>query len=190
MKDVCYAALFDKRDLPSLYRYAAKVRTTHNQELVNDFNNKCEKKWNDHNPILDGIEFLQVSKSEDLVVNVGINLFIDQILGLSVVTWDAIQIGTGVTTPGGNQTALTAVNGNGVLMSAGGWKENAGTSLRFGSIFGESRATVTVNEAGVFTSISGGTMLNRVMFANAPISHTINITGFVVSCIIEFVPVM
>jgi hypothetical protein len=193
VKDICYASLFDKQDLPYLYRLAEEVRATHNQDLVNDFNLKCQKKWDDHNPVLEvgnrNIEFLQVSKADDLVVTTGINRFIDQVLGASTVYWQYMGCGTGSTAPTAADIAMQTTIGFFIDTLIAGWREYAGTSLRFASIWGDSIATTTVNECGVFTP-TGAVMLNRDVFSNNPLVHTINISAFVLSCIIEFVPVM
>ncbi len=192
IKDTAYASLFDKKDLPYIYRLAEEVRTTHNQDLVNSFNNTLEKKWNDHHPTLEignkNIEMLQVSKADDLIVTVGINQCIDQILGASVLRWQNMASGSGTTAASIGQTALVTQLFV-IDMSSSGWREYAGASLRFAGIFGESLATHTVNEAAISRS-DGAVILNRNMFSNFPISHTINVTGYVISCVIEFVPVM
>ena len=189
IKDYSYASLFDKKDLPYLYRLAEKVRATHNQDLVNDFNNNLERKWNDHNPILgDNIEILQTSKADDLVVTTGINQCIDLILGTSIISWEYMYEGSGTTAPAIGQTALITPQFL-VSMILFGWREYAGTSLRFAGIFGESPITHTVNEAGVF--IAGlATMLNRNTYSYNPIIHTINTTAYVISSVVEFVPVV
>ncbi len=192
IKDTAYASLFDKEDLPYLYRLAEKVRNTHNPNLVNDFNNACQRKWNDHNPILGdnaNVEFLQVSKADDLVVTVGINLCIDEILGTSVVRWQMCSAGTGTTAPTIADTiiasALTTVD-----MNTSGWREYAGASLRFGAIFGESTLSGTINECVILPPSVTTPILNRNVFSNFPITHTQNVTGFVISSVVEFVPVM
>jgi hypothetical protein len=194
MKDVCYASLFDKKDLPYIYRLAEEIRTTHNQDLVNEFNNKLENKWNDHNHYLQignrDIEIQQVAKADDLVVTVGINQCIDQILGASTTRWQYMARGTGTTTPAAANTTLVTEVASRVDMSTSGWREYAGSSLRFAGIHGESIATITVNECGVFTAFTSGTMLNRNVFSNFPLTHTINIDGIVLSAVVEFVPVM
>ncbi len=189
IKDTTFASLFDKRDLPYLYKYAEKVRTTHNQRLVDDFNIKCQQKWDDHNPMLGDVEFLQVSKSDDLVVTTGINRLIDQILGVSTVYWQYMGCGTGSTAPTAADTAMQTTIGFFIDCLIAGWRENAGTTLRFASIWGDSISTTTVNECGVFTPV-GSVMLNRNVFSNAPLVHTVNISAFVLSSIVEFVPMM
>lgn len=192
IKDTAYAALFTKKDLPSLYELAERVRTTHDQTLVDDFNTKCQKKVDDHNPILEignqKIEFEQVAKANDLVVTPGLDQCIRQIQGTSTVRWQYMQTGSGTTQPDITQSSLVTPIFS-VDMSVVGWREYAGSTLRFAGIFGESVPTHTVNEAGVFNT-PFTIMLNRNMFSNNPIVHNVNYSGFVISNIIEFVPVM
>lgn len=192
IKDTTYAISFDKKDLPYLYQYAKKVRETHNQDLVNQFNLICDKKWNDHNNVrLNGIEPLQVSKADDLVVSAGTTLLINQILGTSVTRWRHMAMGSGTTAVSAGQTALVTTAW-GVDMSISGWREYAGATLRFAGIFGETiSTTVVITEAGVFTGALGtGTMLNRNMFSNAPFTYQVDLTGVVISSIIDFVPIV
>jgi hypothetical protein len=192
IKDTAYASLFDKKDLPYIYRLAEEIRATHNQDLVNDFNNTLDKRWNDHNPILEignkNIELLDVSKTDDLVVTLGLQRLCDQILGTSVNRWRFIQCGTG-TTP----ATVSDVGFAGPIpiidMTLSGWTEYAGTSLRFAAIGGESLVTATITEAGVFDT-GTSQILNRCMFSSFPITHTVNVNGFVISFVIEFVPIM
>jgi len=194
IKDTAFASLFDKNDLPYLYRLAEEVRITHNQDLVNDFNNSCQRKWNDHNPILDlgnkKIEFLDIMKSldGDLVVDVGMQRIIDLILGTSTNRWARMNVATGNAVPAITDTTLSG-GALSVQFSVSGWAEFASTSLRFAGIFGESTATITPRESGVYNDLQT-VLLNRNMFQNFNFTHTINVTGFIISNIIEFVPVM
>ena len=193
VKDVCYGSLFDKKDIPLLHKYAQKVRETHDQELVNNFNMMCEAKFNDKHPVLmvgdKEIEPIQVSKADDLVVTAGLDQSINQILGTSVVRWQYMAKGTGTTTPAAGNTALVTEVLPRVDMSLYGWREYAGASLRFAGIFGESVTGIVVRECGIFTTSTVGTMLNRNVFL-PPITHQQLGDGFVISCIIEFVPVV
>lgn len=190
IKDICYAALFDKKDLPFLYRYAEKVRTTHSQQLVDDFNNACQRKVDDHNPNISGMEFLQVSKADDLTVTTGLTRLMLQITGGSLVRWRYLGKGLTATTPTAGNIALFNESLPRVDMNSFGWCEWASTSLRFLGIVGEDEGTYTVNEAGVFDTATSGTMLTRNAFSTLPIAHTQGVTGFVISSVIEFVPVM
>ncbi len=192
IKDTTYASLFDKKDLPYLYRLAEEVRATHNQYLVTEFNTTLEKKWNDHNPILEignkDIEILQVSKADDLVVTAGINWLIDQILGTTVIRWQYLVSGTGTTAPTISDIGVTGLTT--VDMSLSGWREYAGSSLRFAAIFGESSAQGIVTECDIAHNGPPVTILNRNVFSNNSITHTVNVTGYVISSIVEFVPIM
>jgi hypothetical protein len=194
LKDTTFACSFDKKDLPSLYQLAEHIRKTHNNDLIDDFNLKCQKKVDDHNPVLEignqKIEFKQVSKADDLIVTTGINQCLDQILGVSTTRWQYMGKGTSNGPTIITQTALFSEVSPRVDMTLAGWREYAGSTLRFAGIFGDSHPTISVTECGVFTLSAGGLMLNRNMFNQNPISHVINVSAFLISCIIEFVPVM
>ena len=191
IKDYCYASLVAKEDLPSLYRLAQEIRLTHNQDLIDDFNNKCEQAWNDHPN-----NFLNVSKADDLILTVGINQCIDQILGVSTTRWRYMRWNNSSTAPLITDTTLGGESGGfsklACDMSLFGWREFAGTTLKFGAIFGESVASDNIRECGISTvSIVGsGVLLNHNVFSANSITHTINVTGFVLTGIIEFVPMM
>lgn len=195
VKDYAYASLFDKKDLPFLYKLARKVRLTHDQSLVDDYLLKCQQKVDDHNPILQvgnkNIEFWQVSKSDDLVVTAGLDQCIRLIQATSTVRWQYMGYGSDqVVPPTTAQTALVLELLPRIDMSLFGWREYAGMTLRFAGIFGESRLTDIISEAGVFTAATGGTILNRNMFSTNKFTHTVNTSVFVISSVIEFVPVV
>ena len=191
MKDYSYITKFDKKDLPYIYRLAEEVRATHNQDLVSEYNSLTEKKWNDHNPILTvgnrTIEPLEAVKSDDLVVNAGVNRCIDQILGISTVRWQLMTRGIGTTLPNVAQTTIVSETLPRVDMSLFGWREFAGATLRFAAIYGESAPTAVITECAVFSSTADA-MLNRNVFGTN-FQHVINEDGFVISSIVEFVPV-
>jgi hypothetical protein len=193
IKDTTFVCSFDKKDLPSLYELAEMIRNTHSNDLIDDFNTKCQKKIDDHNPILEignqKIEFEQVAKADDLVVTVGINQCLDQILGVSVVRWQYVGIGTGSTSVSAAQTALTTEVLPRADMSLSGWREPFSSCLKFAGIFGESHSNAAIREAAVFTASGGGTMLNRNIFTNLVLSTSFT-SATMVSAIIEFVPVM
>jgi hypothetical protein len=193
VKDYAYVTLFDKKDLPTLYKLAEKIRATHDISLIDNYNRMCQQKVDDHNPILQvdnqNIEFLEVSKSDDLVVTAGLNQCIDIILGVSSTRWQYVAIGTGTTAVSAGQTTLVTQTGARIDMNTGGWREYAGVTLRFAGIFGEQHSNVDVKECGIFTASSGGIMLNRNMFStNFPTTHAGKAT--VISSVIEFSPVV
>jgi hypothetical protein len=192
-KDTTYASLFSKEDIPSLLTMAEEVRATHNTSLVEEFNKKCQQKYDDHNPVLvlgnKNIEFLSVSKSDDLVVTAGTNQIIDQILGASTTRFRYMVVGSSTTAV---TLADTTVPGTTVYtdMTGRGWLEYASTTLFFAGIAGVTVASFTINTAGVMTGPASGTLLNRNMFSNFPLVHTVNVTGYLISSIIEFCPKM
>jgi hypothetical protein len=191
MKDQAFAALFDKKDLPLLYKFA--IKPNHN-----DFFSLCQKKWNDHNPILQvdshNLEFVQVAKADDLVVDQGIVQSINLIIRASNTRWTYMGMGTGTTAPVAGNTTLSAEvvprrDMSSPNVGGHGWRESAGATLRFAAIYGESIATITVNEMGIFATPNvGSAMLNRNAFSNNPVTHTGNVTAFVLASIVEFVP--
>ncbi len=189
MKDTTYASQFDNKDYQSLLRYAKKVRETHNPELVDNFNLACQKRWDDHTNIsINGMELLQVSKSDDLVVDGGINVVINQITGALTSRWRYIGIGTGTTAVSSAQSALVTEVLPRADMSLFGWREYAGTSLRFAGIFGSTHSSTSINECGIFNSPTFGNMLNRNMFSNAILATSFSTHVF--SSIIDFVPIV
>jgi len=191
MKDKTYCALFAKEDLPSIYRMAEKVRSG-SIHLSDTFNQECERRWNDQRNTI--YPFLEVNKSDDLVVTAGLNFMVDQILGATTTRWRYMANGTdgGLGLPLAiSNTTLGAESGSRIDMTTFGWSLAAGLTLRFAGIFGESVPTITVTECGVFTASSAGTMLNRNLFgSNFTIVHTINITGYVISSVVEFLPIV
>lgn len=194
-KDVCYASLFDKKDMPYIHRLSEEIQVTHNQDLVNDFNNNCQRKWNDHSSKLEignkKIEFRQVSKADDLVVNAGVDQCIDQILGTSTTRWTIMSVSNVTTAVTAADTSFPSATASVTMTTPGlGWTEFAGSTLRYAGVFGETLTAMTITTAGVVTS--GGILLNRNVFSNFPLVHTFGSTGtgFVISCVIEFVPVM
>jgi hypothetical protein len=203
MKDHCYAALFDKKDMPLMYKFARKVRQQmaydkkhkieHNAILTDEFLCNCEKKWNDHDPTFEvgnqQVQFLQVSKADDLAVDGGIQHYLNLILGVSSTRLQYVGKGTSTVAPVAGQTALQAEILPRVDIFQFGWSEVAGPSVRFAGLFGESVATITVNESGIFaTPNAGAAMFTRNMFSNDPISHIVDYTGFMLASIVELVP--
>jgi hypothetical protein len=125
-----------------------------------------------------------------MIVTGGINLCLDQILGVSSVRWQYSGKGTSNGPVTGGQSQLIVEVSPRADMTLAGWREYAGSTLRFAGIFGDTHPSISVSECGVFTTSSGGVMLNRNMFYTNLIFHTVNVSAFLISTIIEFVPVM
>ena len=206
-RDWAYKAVFKEKDLPSLEEMARHIRETHDTDMIEDFNAKCEQKLTGKTAVLDnGIEIEAVTKSEDLVTNAGLDKCIQFIIGTSTARWSHFGMSAGNTpAPAVTDTALqveTIVN-RAVLA----WNEPVGMRLYFGGISGQTdiseaggTAPTAVGEIGVYNgSAAGATLLNRTLWATdtsyiltqqTPSISNIRSAPIVVSCVIEFCPVV
>lgn len=188
VKDWAYLAAFKRKDLPSLYEMVAKINETHDTDLIESFNEKCEQKINCENTSL---PFEQVIKSDDLVVTAGLQQNINIILGTSATRWQYMRHGIGGSTAATiAQTALTTEGAGPIDMATfAGWREPVGMKLYFGGILGETVAVTNITEAGVFNASVAGIMLNRNCFPNNSLQRSLNTLVFIISSVIEFCPV-
>lgn len=201
--DWAYMVRFDKKDLPSLEEMARHIRKTHDTDMIEDFNARCEQKLLGEPTQLDnGLEIQQVTKTEDLVVNVGLQQCINIILGTSTNRWVNFGIAknSGTNPPLITNTALDgSVDGPGFLsIGVYGWSEAKGMKLFFGCIGPQDLSTPfnanVIHEMGI--AGNGGTpLLNRELFFNNALSRSATPDGqmykqvFMFSCVIEFCPV-
>lgn len=191
-RDWAYRVAFDRKDLPSLEHMAQHIRETHDTDMIESFNAKCEQKLSGKNVGLDnGIEIQAVTKSDDLTVNGGLQQCINIIIGTSSTRFRYIAIG------GGGATAAT-INDTGLAFESGagridtlslGWNEAVGMKLFFGGIFGEWFSDTNYSEYGVFNNaaVSSVTMLNRNCFNG--LTRTYKAAVYILSSVIEFCPV-
>jgi hypothetical protein len=193
-KDWAYGAEFEAKDYPLLCKMAQMIRTTEDHPLLEEYYNKCERKFNDHNPVLNvgnkQIQFVQVVKSDDLAVNAGIDQYIRIALNTSSARWTHIGYGFGITAAAVGDTVLSAEYGTPRIdISTLGWARVAGTKMMFGGVIGESVAVSSISEMGVFNSASGGIMLNRNVFIGSLIlSRTTGRSVFILSSVYQTVP--
>lgn len=200
-RDWAYAATFDKKDLPSLEEMARHIRETHDTDMIEDFNLKCEQKLTGQRTVLDnGLEIQSVTKTGDLVVNTGLQQCINIIIGTSSARWSHFGMSIGNTPAPAvtNTTLLVETLANRVSLA---WAEPAGMRLLFGGISSQTE-NISVNslgEAGVYNgSTAGAILLNRSLFAqNAANQQSAFISSpaiytapIVVSAVIEFCPVV
>ncbi len=173
--DVCYCVSFDSKDP----QFMEKI----DQDIL--FSN-LEKKWNDH-PSLP--EFIQVSKADDVVTYPGLSLCMQQILGISVVRWRYMGAGTGTQQARPYQQGLEAevFPRADMTVPAQGSATRSGQSLRFVGIFPVSFPTITVRESAVTQAVSGTSIyLNRNVFSNTPVVHTVGVLPFTLASLITF----
>jgi len=203
-KDYAFATAFETKDRPLLYKLARMIKTSvtlddklgilHNPILSDNYHAACQKKWDDHhNSVLQignkTIQIVQTSKADDLVTNPGLDQCIDLMRGASSVRFIWMGKGTGLAAPLVSQTTLSSEIVPRLDMTTfAGWIDPGSKSLGFGAIFGETHQNMTVTEQAIFTASSGGIMLNRNMFSNLPLSHTVNVQPFVLSSVMEAIP--
>ena len=98
---------------------------------------------------------------DNLVVNGGRDFIFAQIGGTGTTSnMTHIGVGTDNTAPAGSQTALQTEIGTRQTFA---YAHTAGTTTMTAiATFAAGNATGTIQEAGLFTASSGGTMLNRV----------------------------
>ena len=199
-RDWAYIAALDSKELPSLQQMIKQINETHNTDLIEDFNDRCERHiQGEKDP-----QFIDVSKADDLVTNDGMNHCLSMILGTTAEKWRYMSTGTGTTAPLITNTAMQNPHVGRIDMSINGWREAVGMKLFFGAIMGESYATTVTScyEIGIFAGTSGGFILNRNVFGGVsggglerqlqvgPTIFTFTNCVFILSSVVEFCPVV
>lgn len=202
-RDWAYRIAFDRKDLPSLQDMVRHIHDTHDTDMIEEINTGCEKKLaGERTELSNGLEIQQVTKTEDLVVNVGLQQCINIILGTSAIRWANFGLAknSGTTPVSVTNTALDGSAGGPWYLGfiTYGWSEAKGMKLFFGTITPQDANAPfnsnTVHEIGIATSLPA-TLLNRELFFNNPVSRTLSADGqtfnqvFMFSCVIEFCPV-
>jgi hypothetical protein len=203
VKDWAYKVAFDRKDLPSLREMVRHVQETHDTEMIERFNNQCEQLSDSITINGNNLKPKEITKTADLVVNVGLQQCINIIQG-SAARWShiAVSMPTGALTPTTADTSLNATLGPYVIpMATYGWMEAKGMRLFF-SIIGpqESGGALPagqIGEMGVCNGLSAppnSILLNRENFFNNKLTRTSVPDGTVyasvwfISCVVEFCP--
>lgn len=105
------------------------------------------------------------------VVDVGIGLVINYIIGASVVYPSHCQNGTGNTAVTATDTGLQTPTGSRLALSR---KYKSGLSVKFDTFFGKNDSNATWAETALFNDISAGTMLSRKIYASTFVKSTSN----------------
>jgi hypothetical protein len=183
-KDEAYASLFTKEDIGSIQKLQ-----NHDELMAATI-----AKWNDHNPVLKignhNVEFIQVSKAEDLPTFPGLIYCNKLAIGTVSNRWRYYGVGndTREARPYQQRLFLETEPRADMTQAPQGSATRSGNALRFIGIFPTTFSTITVRESGVFNVVSGytGQMLNRNVFASTPINHVVNVTAFTVACLLTF----
>jgi hypothetical protein len=106
---------------------------------------------------------VETRRKDNIIVNGGFDFICDAVgLAGRGAVMGYIAVGTGSTAPVATQTALITELARGAATYA----HTAGTKvMTFSTTFAAGAATGAITEAGVFNSVSGGTMLDRVTFS-------------------------
>jgi hypothetical protein len=180
-QDTTYASLFDAKDEPFI-PYITKEP---------DFWESCEKYWNDHrfNKLKYGIEFLGVSKADDIITFPGLSWCMQLILGTQTTPrFTFMCAGSGLDLPSPFQQLLITEAASRINMTTTGTIARIAEAMQFLANFPASFQTITVRESGVNTlSVPNtGLLLNRNMFSSSPIVHVAAGTAFVLETRIGF----
>lgn len=206
VKDWGYLAAFKQKDLPSLQQMLKHIYETHDTYMIEDINNRFETKAD---RLSNSIEIQSVNKSDDLMVNAGLQQCINLILGTSSSRYRYLQWGTALNTTAPTTSDTTLENGSplvgqGILdmNSVNGWIEAVGMRLYFGVIIPQSITTNDgaliddVSEFGIFTSTGLANMLNHSKFFNNKLimEFTADLLQAkatrILSVVVEFCPVV
>lgn len=199
-RDWAYMVTLDRKDLPSLQEMAQHIRETHDTDMIEDFNLKCEQKLAGQTAILNnGLEIQTVTKTDDIVTNSGLQQCIKIIQGASTSRFSLMAysvVNSPYPSPAVTDTVFAGAPIIGITMATDGWAEARGMKLFFGGISNQDSSPLTINEIGVTNNLSAGYfMLNHEIFGSNPIARvatsdtTLAKTIAIISSVIEFCPV-
>jgi len=100
---------------------------------------------------------------QNLVVTTGLEWIAGRLSNSPPSYMNYIAVGTGSTTPAAGQTALVTEVARQAITVTGG--SASGATIIYSTSFGAGVGTGALQEAGIFQSSSGSTMLSRVTFA-------------------------
>jgi hypothetical protein len=195
-RDKHYLVLWDKRDLPTVYKFCKLVRESHKakrEELLDIWGNTLERKLNDHKiPATNLIpESLEMSHTEDILTFRGITRFCELICLRSTATGHTVAIGTGISTAQAFDSKLDNELAH-VKTSENGFFDPSGIRIWYAGTFGESLESNHFTESMLRDreGITGATVFSRNVFEANPIDHNKDNSGFTAAGVYEFVPIM
>lgn len=193
IRDRHYLSLWDAKDLSAVEKWQAKIRATHDEQLILDFFNNLNRKWDDHRSNLI-IEPHQVSKKDDILTYKGIAQFCRFITGQDLVLNRGFRYVVVGSAGSDNRflpfnDSLVAEEGH-VSFETNGFFDAVGTSIRYGGTFSQNMITETYSESLVRSTANFSDPNMTVMclnnFGDDPINHTSGNTGFTAAGSVEF----
>lgn len=188
VKDTHYLSLWDKNDLPFIEKLQTKIRGTHDENLINQYFDILNKKWNDHHPTP---EPLDLSVDEKYIMTYkGLAKFCRLITRQDTTTFTHVAVGNGVLQVPMPFDDLLVAEQYVIPISVNGFLEASGTSVRYSGTFGANTVSDSYRESLVRNTSSAGSSGKIVMciasFSDSPIVHTQGSTGFSCAGSIEF----
>ena len=180
-KETTYAVLYAKEYYESVLKLIKKYPVYAWQ--------KFEEKYNDHDAIVevDGkkIEFMSVSKAEDVPTFPGVAYCMRLILGLSTTRYDYMCVGSdGRYADPFKQTLYAEAASRLNITTFGSITRIVGPpgAMQYLCTFASTFQTITVRESAINTvaTINTGIQLNRNSFPSSPIVHVNGGTSFII----------
>lgn len=115
---------------------------------------------------------------KNLLVATGIAFMISRMKDTSKAVMSHMGVGAGTTAPASGQTDLISALGARVSLTATTIAGSNNEKIVYTATFGAGISTGAITEAGIFNGLTGGDMLNRVVFAvvNKGSDDTLGIT--------------
>lgn len=115
---------------------------------------------------------------KNLLVATGIAFMISRMKDTSKAVMSHMGVGAGTTAPASGQTDLISALGARVTLTGTTIAGSNNEKIVYTATFGAGISTGAITEAGIFNALTGGDMLNRVVFAvvNKGADDTLGIT--------------
>lgn len=115
---------------------------------------------------------------KNLLVASGLAFMISRMKDTSKAAMSHMGVGAGTTVPNTDQTALISALGARVTLTSTTVAGIKGEKIIYAATFGAGISTGAITEAGIFNALTGGDMLNRVVFdvVNKGVDDTLGVT--------------
>jgi hypothetical protein len=115
---------------------------------------------------------------KNLLVATGLAFMISRMKDTSKAVMSHMGVGAGATAPAADQTGLISALGARVSLTATTIAGTNNEKIVYTATFGAGISTGAITEAGIFNALTGGDMLNRVVFAvvNKGADDTLGVT--------------
>src|SRR5580765_6891396 len=190
-QETTYCVSWHKEDEKLIWRYFQKARTQKdNSPLIIEFMKQLENRYNDHPAFIifygKRLYIDKIAKTLDVPTIQGVQFMMRQIIVAGstggLAPWRYMAVGSDTREARAYQPGLYAELGTRCDMNSSGTITRINESLEFVANFASSFPTLTVRESAIWNaSDNNGTNLNRNMFKEIPIVHTLNVAAFTVA---------